>query len=100
MRNRQRGILVFLSEKEKKHLDKQAETAGLTKSHLIRKLIMDEDIQPRPPEELPKLLRELNYIGHNINQIAHKANAEDKATIEQLQEVQQLLGEIYREVKR
>ena len=94
MRNRQKGILVFLSDKERKHLDKQA------KSQLIRKLIMDEDIQPRPPEELPKLLKELNYIGHNINQIAHKANAEDKATLEQLQEVQQLLGEIYCEVKR
>ena len=100
MRERKNGVLIYLSGNERKQLDKQAEIAGLTMSQLIRKLIMGADIQPRPPDELPKLLREINYIGHNINQIAHKANIEDKVTMDQLFEVQRLLGEIYIKVKR
>ena len=100
MRERDKAIIVRLNEEEKEHLQKQATIAGLKKEPFIRKLITGSDIQPRPPDELPKLLREINYIGHNINQIAHKVNAEDKATMEQLFEVERLLGEIYREVKR
>ena len=100
MRERDKAVIVRLNEEEKEHLQKQAAIAGLKKEPFIRKLIMGSDIQPRPPDELPKLLREINYIGHNINQIAHKVNAEDKAAIEQLFEVERLLGEIYREVKR
>ena len=93
-------LTVRLSQEEHAHLKEQAAIAGLKMEPFIRKLIMGSDIQPRPPDELPKLLREINYIGHNINQIAHKVNAEDKATMEQLFEVERLLGEIYREVKR
>ena len=100
MREHDKAIIVRLNEEEKEHLQKQAAIAGLKKEPFIRKLIMGSDIQPRPPDELPKLLREINYIGHNINQIAHKVNAEDKAAMEQLFEVERLLGEIYREVKR
>ena len=100
MRERNKAIIVRLNDKEKEHLQKQAAIAGLKMESLIRKLIMGLDIQPRPPEELPKLLREINYIGHNINQIAHKVNADDKVTKEQLFELERLIGEIYREIKR
>ena len=45
-------------------------------SVLIRKLIADVQLRPRPPDEYTKLLRELSAIGNNINQIAYWANAQ------------------------
>jgi hypothetical protein len=100
VRNRNNGILIYLSEREKNHLSKQAQISGLSKSQFIRKLIMGIEIHPRPPDNIAQLIREINAIGNNINQIAHKANACDKVMQEDLYKIQQLLGEIYREVKK
>lgn len=49
---------------------------GLSVSTLVRKLIAGTQLRPRPPDEYPKLLRELSAIGNNINQIAYWANAQ------------------------
>lgn len=100
MRKRTSAILVRLSEAEHTHLKRQAANAGLKMEPFIRKLIMGADIQPRPPDNIAQLIREINYIGNNINQIAKKVNTESRVSQAQLDEVFQLLGEIYREVKR
>lgn len=93
-------ISVRLNEKEHKHLQRQAENAGLKMEPFIRKLIMGADIQPRPPDNIVQLIREINFIGNNINQIAKKVNTENNVSQSQLEEILHLLGEIYREVKR
>ena len=93
-------ISVRLNEKEHKHLQRQAENAGLKMEPFIRKLIMGADIQPRPPDNIVQLIREINFIGNNINQIAKKVNTENNVSQSQLEEIFHLLGEIYREVKR
>lgn len=93
-------ISVRLNEKEHKQLQRQAENAGLKMEPFIRKLIMGADIQPRPPDNVVQLIREINYIGNNINQIAKKVNTENNVSQSQLEEILHLLGEIYREVKR
>ncbi len=93
-------ISVRLNEKEHKHLQRQAENAGLKMEPFIRKLIMGADIQPRPPDNVVQLIREINFIGNNINQIAKKVNTENNVSQSQLEEIFHLLGEIYREVKR
>lgn len=93
-------ISVRLNEKEHKQLQRQAENAGLKMEPFIRKLIMGADIQPRPPDNIAHLIREINYIGNNINQIAKKVNTENNVSQSQLEEILHLLGEIYREVKR
>ena len=100
MRKRTSAILVRLSEAEHTYLKRQAANAGLKMEPFIRKLIMGADIQPRPPDNIAQLIREINYIGNNINQIAKKVNTESRVSQTQLDEVFQLLGEIYREVKR
>lgn len=100
MRKRTSAILVRLSETEHTHLKRQAANAGLKMEPFIRKLIMGEDIQPRPPDNVVQLIREINYIGNNINQIAKKVNIENNVSQSQLEEILHLLGEIYREVKR
>lgn len=100
MRKRTSAILVRLSETEHTHLKRQAANAGLKMEPFIRKLIMGADIQPRPPDNVVQLIREINYIGNNINQIAKKVNTENNVSQSQLEEILHLLGEIYREVKR
>lgn len=93
-------ISVRLTEREHKYLQRQAENAGLKMEPFIRKLIMGVDIQPRPPDNVVQLIREINFIGNNINQIAKKVNTENNVSQSQLEEILHLLGEIYREVKR
>lgn len=99
MRTRNHRFSVWLNDKELAHLTRQAEITGLKKEPLIRKLIMGADIQPRPPDNIAYLIREINFIGNNINQIAKKVNIESRVSQAQLEEILHLLGEIYREVK-
>lgn len=100
MNTRTNAVIVRLTDKEKKQLQRQAENAGLKMEPFIRKLIMGADIQPRPPDNVVQLIREINFIGNNINQIAKKVNTENNVSQSQLEEILHLLGEIYREVKR
>ena len=100
MNTRTNAVIVRLTDKEKKQLQRQAENAGLKMEPFIRKLIMVADIQPRPPDNVVQLIREINFIGNNINQIAKKVNTENNVSQSQLEEILHLLGEIYREVKR
>ena len=100
MGERNRVVSVRLSEKEKKHLKKQADAAGLKMEPFIRKLIMGVEIHPRPPENVVLLLREINAIGHNINQVARKVNCSDEVSKKELVIINELLGKIYQELKR
>lgn len=96
---RNTAVLVRLSQKEKEHLKSQATACALKMEPYIRKLIMGNVIRPRPPNEYVKLLREINAIGNNINQIAHIANAEQHISESKINEVLHLQNEIMRMVR-
>ena len=96
---RNTAVLVRLSQKEKEHLKTQAAACALKMEPYIRKLIMGNVIRPRPPDEYVKLLREINAIGNNINQIAHIANAEQRISEGKINEVLHLQNEIMRMVR-
>ena len=97
--DRNTAVLVRLSPKEKEHLKTQAAACALKMEPYIRKLIMGDIIRPRPPDEYVKLLREVNAIGNNINQIAHIANAERHISKEKIEEVLNLQNDIMRLVR-
>lgn len=97
--DRTTAVLVRLSEKEKEHLKSQATACALKMEPYIRKLIMGKEVRPRPPDEYVKLLREINAIGNNINQIAHIANAEQRISESKINEVLHLQNEIMRMVR-
>ncbi len=97
--DRNTAVLVRLSEKEKEHLKSQAAACALKMEPYIRKLIMGKEVRPRPPDEYVKLLREINAIGNNINQIAHIANAEQRISENKINEVLHLQNEIMRMVR-
>ena len=97
--DRNTAVLVRLSEKEKEHLKSQAAACALKMEPYIRKLIMGKEVRPRPPDEYVRLLREINAIGNNINQIAHIANAEQRISEGKINEVLHLQNEIMRMVR-
>lgn len=88
-----------LGAAEYAHLKAQAETAGLKMEPLLRQLIMGLNLRPRPPDTYVALLRELNAIGTNINQIAHWVNANQAANRAEINEAARLVRQAYRLVK-
>ena len=87
-------VTVRLSSKEHAHLKKQADNAGLKMEPYIRRLIAGKEIKPRPPEEYYKILRELNHIGNNLNQIARVANAERHITSDKINEAVKMVDDV------
>ena len=96
---RNTAVLVRLSQKEKEYLKAQAAACALKMEPYIRQLIMGSVIRPRPPDEYVKLLREINAVGNNINQIAHIANAERHISADKIEEVLKMQDEIMRLVR-
>ena len=99
MRNRKKILFVYLSQTEEQQLNKVLDATGLTASAYIRKLIMQREIRPRPPDEYAKLLRELSAIGNNINQLAYKANGLGIIHLAEVRRMREALEQIYSEVK-
>ncbi len=94
LQERNKAVLIRLTEKEKNHLKKSADICGLKMEPFIRKLIMEKEIRPRPPDEYLRLIREINYIGNNINQIAHVANAENHISADKINEAVKMVDDI------
>ncbi len=99
IRNRNHFIGLWLDDTEYARLTEQCGLSGLSASALVRKLIMGVQLRPRPPGELPRLLRQLTGIANNINQIAHNTNARKRATDTDLRELSALVHEAYRLIK-
>lgn len=99
MRARNKVLYVYLSEDEHKTLTKKISQTGLSASAYIRKRIMDTEIRPRPPDDYYKLLKEINAIGVNINQIAHIANYERTVADEKINYAVELVEEIMEKVR-
>ncbi len=99
MKIRNRKLTIRLSEAEKNHLQRQADLAGLGVEPFLRQLIMGVEIRPRPPDELPELIRQMAAIGNNINQIARIANSTKHIRREDLSKVETMLSQLWEKVK-
>lgn len=99
MRTRPRCIGLWLNDAEHEHLMRQCAATGLNANAHIRKLIMGENLRPRPPDAYAALLRELSAIGNNINQLAHQANARGAATGDEITEALLLVQQTARLVR-
>ena len=74
-------------------LRETAQATGLKIEPMLRQLIMGVQLRPRPPDTYAALLRELNAIGNNVNQLAFQANARGEATQEEIHEAARLVRE-------
>lgn len=99
MRKRNRHVSVWMNETEYQHLKKQAETAGMKVDPFIRLLVSGVQLRPRPPDTLPALLRELQAIGNNANQIAYWANARKSISEADIRQAAALVYQAARLVK-
>ena len=76
MEYRARNIHVGtrLNEAEHKKLLELCKQTGLGSTRLLRQLITETEIKASPTPELRELLRAVDCIGNNLNQLAHRAN--------------------------
>ena len=75
MRKRTAHFQLWLSEKEANILSKLAKESGYSRTAYIRSLLGGDVPQPMPPPDYHAMMKELHYIGNNLNQIAKKAHA-------------------------
>ena len=75
MNNRNYEIKVRLTQAEMVHLTRQVSASGLSRETYLRRLISGVVPREAPPPDFFDMVRELHYIGNNLNQIAMKAHA-------------------------
>ena len=75
MNNRNYEIKVRLTQAEMVHLTRLVSASGLSRETYLRKLISGLVPKEAPPPDFFAMVRELHYIGNNLNQIATKAHA-------------------------
>lgn len=75
MRRRNKQIIIRLTDNEYKRLKRNVEKTGLTMQAYFQMLM--KNIQPieRPSTDLIEVLKNLQQINNNMNQVAVKANA-------------------------
>ena len=99
-RKRQNRLEVRLNDSEDIKLHELMRETGFNASQLIRSLISRTEIKTRPPDELPKLLRELSAIGNSVNQIARKANSTDSIAEDELTKMRVAFENLSKEVRK
>ena len=99
MRKRQNRVEVRLDDAEDIKLHELMNDTGFNASQLIRSLIIGAEIKSRPPDIMPKILRELSAIGNNINQIAKVANYSDRVGNDDIREIKDMFSKIAKEVR-
>ena len=102
MENRTRNIHVGtrLNEAEHKKLMDLCDSTGLGTTRLLRKLITEAELQAKPTPELREVLRAMDRIGNNLNQLAHRANAIGLIDQAEWDRVKALHRELREEVER
>ena len=94
MRKRQYDMHLRLNEKEHRKLDELASKAGVTRSTVMRKLIMGEKIKERPNVDFFDLRQSIHHLANNVNQIAHHANIQGGITADEAAEAKRIVTEI------
>ena len=97
-----KNYTVRLSEQEQKTLLKKAGECGMKPSQYIRKLITEGGmVDMSLPEQRRDFINKIARSGNNINQIAHRANADRgiseysvKSVEDHLKEIQKLMKEV------
>lgn len=75
IRKRSHDLHLRLNDDELEKLNAAVAKTGLSREAYLRKLIAGQQPKALPPPDFRPLMRQLYYIGNNLNQIARKANA-------------------------
>ena len=80
-------------------MNQLAVQSGLSREKLLRALIMEKTIRPRPCAHHADLLRKVSGLCNNANQLAHRANSTGVAAQESIDKMIRISQEIWKEVK-
>lgn len=100
MREIAKRISLRLDSAEYAHLKQLSADTGLKMEPVLRRLIVGAELRPRPPDELPELLRQLSGMAVNINQIAKVANARGFVRMGDIDRIKAMQGLLWRTMKR
>jgi len=100
MREIAKRISLRLDSAEYAHLKQLSADTGLKMEPVLRRLITGAELRPRPPDELPELLRQLSGMAVNINQIAKVANARGFVRMGDIDRIKAMQGLLWRTMKR
>lgn len=95
-RRRNIRYTVRATEAEDKILKEKAEACNLDLSAYLIKMGIKGIIVIQDLQTLSQLATEINKIGVNINQIAHKVNANDFVMNDDMKNVKNKMNDIYR----
>lgn len=99
-RTRNIHVGTRLNEAEHKKLMELCQRTGLGTTRLLRQLITETEIKAPPTPELRELIRAVDYIGNNLNQLAHRANTIGLIDKEEWEQVKALHRQLREEVSR
>ena len=99
MRERNLEFHLRLNDIEYTKLDEMSLKSKMTKSDVIRNLIIEKEIKEKPGIEFYEVMKQLSKIGVNLNQIAYKANKNNLIDEDYYKELAKEWQEFSREVK-
>ena len=99
MRERNLEFHIRLNDIEYDKLEEMSLKSNMTKSEVIRKLILEKEIKEKPGLEFYEVMKELSKIGVNLNQIAYKANKNNVIDEKHYKELASEWQQFSREVK-
>ena len=100
MQKRNIQILFRLSEEEYKKLAEKVRKSGLKREVYIRSVLDGYKLKEQPSVDFFKVLKALDSIGNNMNQIAARANSTGKIYAEEYQKNADELNDVINELFR
>ena len=98
-RDRKNRVEIYLSDNELRLLNKRCEENHANKSQVLRELIVYGFNYYVDYENLTDVLKEVNAIGNNINQIAARVNATDSIYKSDVEDIKKEMGKILRSLR-
>ncbi len=91
---------VDLSEKEADVLYAKAKLCNMSEAQYLRTCIMGSCPVEAPPKQFYLEMQNINKIGANINQIAHRANETHMVTLQDMTLLKEYYRELHEEIRK
>lgn len=106
MRKRNKGILLWLSEKEMEKVKRQSEKSGLSVQEFLRKLLNGSKVCEAPPVDFISLIQSTRQVESNSEKLLIGMNSTQTVEVQKLREyleewrnLQDVMWDAYRPIK-
>ena len=86
MRKRNCRVEIYMTEEELQDLMEKVNKSGLTRERYMRKIIAGSRVFEAPPVDFATLIREVNRVGSNIDQILRMAYTKNLLDVPRLRQ--------------